>query len=57
VVLDVILFGLVIISTLKCISNFEKGLKKLIFRNKMNIGINNDTLDMINNNRYDSSDL
>ena len=56
-VLDVILFGLVIISTLKCISNFEKGLKKLIFRNKMNIGINNDTLDMINNNRYDSSDL
>jgi hypothetical protein len=48
-VLDIILLVLFIISTLKCISNFGKGLKKLIFKNKLkNNEISEDSPDLKN---------
>ena len=36
-VLDMILFILFIISTLKCLSNFGKGLKAIMFKNKLKL--------------------
>ena len=57
-VLDIILFIFFIISTLKCISNFGKGLKKIIFKNKLKLNeISEDSPDLVNDSRYESSDL
>lgn len=46
-VIDIILFVLFIVSTLKCMSNFGKGLKPVMLRNKLRLNeISKDSPDL-----------